>query len=242
MSVLQTTKRRLGQLRRGRSLYLFAVCVRDAIRYNPAGEQERYERRFADSHDPYGYERHAYERARYQRAAAMLDAFRGGRRFRRALEVGCHEGAFSELLLDRCESIVASDQSGVMLGRTEERFRERHHVEILQWNLCVDAVPGTFDLVVLMDVLECIHRPGALRAARNKMVDSLPAGGCLLVTNSTVNEGLEKAWWARFFLRGGRRINDFVARHPQLRMLQDFNESEHVLTIFEKEGTGTARQ
>lgn len=166
----------------------------------------------------------------------MLDAVRAGRRFQRALEVDCHEGAFTELLLDRCESIVASDQSPVMLRRTQERCRQRPDVEVLRWDLYTDPLPGTFDLVVLMDVLECVHRPRALRAARDKIVDSLPAGGCLLVTNSTVNEGLEKASWGRLFLRGGRRINDFLAGHPHLRVLQDFNESEHALTIFRKEG------
>ena len=129
-----------------------------------------------------------------------------------------------------------------MLRRTQERCRQRPDVEVLRWNLCTDPLPGTFDLVVLMDILECIHRPRVLSAARDRIVDSLPAGGCLLVTNSTVNEGLERASWGRLFLRGGRRINDFVARHPQLRVLQDFNESEHALTLFRKEpGPASAR-
>ena len=230
-------KSRAGQLRHGRSLYVFAVCLRDAIRYNPARAYEQYEERFSGSRDPYGYQKQPYEQERFERAAAMLDAFRGGRRFSHALEVGCHEGAFTELLLDRCESITATDQSPVMLTRTKERLRNWQHVRVLRWNLCTDPVPGVFDLVLLMDVLECIHRPGVFRNVRDKMVESLAPGGCLVVTNSTVNGDLERASWAGLFHRGGRRINDFVAQHPELHVLEDADENMHVLTSFRKGGT-----
>ncbi len=235
--IYRKAKIRAGTLKRGRSVYVFAVCLRDALRYNADRDYERHEERFSCDRDPYGYEVQPYEQGRFLRAAAMLDTFRGEGRFMHALEVGCHEGAFTELLLDRCESITATDQSPVMLRRAEERVGGSRNVVFLRWNLCTDPVPGVFDLVLLMDVLECIHRPGVLRAARDKIVESLSPGGCLLVTNSTLNEELETASWARLFNRGGRRINDFVARHPDLHVVEDANENVHVLTSFRKGGT-----
>lgn len=235
--IYRQAKSRASELQHGRPFNVFAVCVRDVIRYNPERDYERYEERFSGARDPYGYEKQPYEQGRFERAAAMLDAFRGGRRFSHALEVGSHEGAFTELLLDRCDSITATDQSPVMIRRTEQRLRAWQHVRSLRWNLCTDPVPGVFDLVLLMDVLECIHRPRVLRSVRDKVVESLAPGGCLLVTNSTVNDELEKAGWARLFNRGGRRINDFVAQHPQLQVLQHAEENRHVLTSFRKSGS-----
>ena len=41
--------------------------------------------------------------------ARMVDSVRGGKRFRNALEIGCAEGAFTELLADRCHSLLAVD-------------------------------------------------------------------------------------------------------------------------------------
>ena len=234
LDVYRKVKERAGQLRFGRSAYVFAVCARDAVRYKPSQDYELYEERFTTHPDPYGYESRPYERGRFEQSAAMLDAVRGEGKFARALEVGSHEGAFTEFLFPRCESIVATEQSPVMLERTAQRCRDQDHVQVRRWNLCVDTLPGTFDLVVLMDVLECIHRPGVLRGVRDKMVAAMEPGGHLLVTNSTLNQELENASWARLFRRGGRRINDFVAQHPHLRVLQDLDEHGHALTMFRK--------
>ncbi len=234
LGLYRKLKNKASEMRLGRSAYVFAVCARDAIRYEPSRDYEFYEERFTTHPDPFGYERQPYERGRFKEASAMLDAVRGDRQFVRALEVGCHEGAFTEFLVTRCEAILATDQSPVVLERAKERCRNQEHVEVRRWNLCVDAVPGTFDLVVLMDVLECLHRPRVLREVRDKMVDALNPGGYLLVTNSTLNPDLENASWARFFMRGGRRINDFVAQHPHVGVVHDLNEHGHALTILRK--------
>lgn len=218
----------------GRSAVVFAVCLRDAIRYRPGGRQS-YEDRFSSVTDPYGYKVQPYELGRYENVAAMLDEVRADSLFDRALEIGCHEGAFTQLLAPRCRAVVATDHSRAVLTRAQDQCREWDHVDLRRWDLCLDPMPESFDLVVVMDVLECIHRRGVVRAARDKVVELVAPDGYLLVTNSALNETLEKAWWAGFFLRGGRRINDFVARHPDLRVIQDVDEHGHAITLLRKQ-------
>src|SRR4051794_39631163 len=48
---------------------------------------------------------------RFTRESLMLDGVREGQAFPRALEIGCHEGAFTEYLASRCSSVLAVDFS-----------------------------------------------------------------------------------------------------------------------------------
>ena len=55
---------------------------------------------FTRCEDPWGYDTSEGQK-RLRRALGMLDAARGARRFRQALEIGCAAGAFTELLASR---------------------------------------------------------------------------------------------------------------------------------------------
>jgi len=63
------------------------------------------------------------EQARFHHAAELLDVVRGNTCFRKALEVGCAEGAFTEFLAPRCESLLAVDVSAAALERALTRRR-----------------------------------------------------------------------------------------------------------------------
>ena len=156
---------------------------------------------------------------RFARELAMLDAAGLGEGIPTVLEIGCAEGHFTELLAPRCRSLLAVDVNRVALDRARRRSRGRSNVEFRRWDLRSGPVLGQFDLVVATSVLEYFKSPRALRAARAKLVASLRPGGLLLVGNVQMAPSIEKAKWGRTLPRGARNVNVFIARHPQLELV-----------------------
>jgi len=189
--------------------------------------------------DPWGYLSQARQRERLSRAAQMLEEARRGAHFGKAIEIGCAEGAFTELLAPICESLLAVDFSTLALARAKERCRRWAHVHCEIWDLRRDQAPGRFDLVVLMDVLEFFYRPNELRAAREKIVDLLVPDGYLLVTCTRGNEVTESTWWSMRFFRGGKSISLFLAEHPALCVVASATEDFYVRTLYRKKVSDT---
>lgn len=170
--------------------------------------------------DPWSYTTSSLEILRHRGEAGMLDRVREIRRFGSALEIGCAEGVFTEILAERCDSLLATDFSEVALARARQRCQWGEHVTFAQMDLRNDPLPGNFDLIVAIHVLEYIKNPITLRRVRDKLVHGLRIGGYLLIGSCTGdNEFRERLWWSRYMLRGGRRINAFVLAHPQLTIM-----------------------
>src|SRR5207248_9949692 len=102
----------------------------------------------------------------------------------------------------------------------------------VQWDLRTQAIPGTFDLVVVAGVLEYFNRRSSLRDARDRLVDGVRPGGRLFVV-TTRSPGAEDSWWSRALPRGSR-INEYVARHPALSSLATEQASWYVIHLFRK--------
>lgn len=203
-----------------KSAYYLFLSIRDAMLDSPARGQAELDREFEPREDPWDYATVSYQKDRIRSEVEMLDAVRGKEPFGKALEVGCAEGMFTEKLAARCESLLAVDISCVALARAQRRLEGCEHVQFAHWDLRVDPMPGTYDLIVIIHALEYIRNPLYVRRARTKLVNSLRPGGHLLVGTMKVAEIYEEAWWSRFFLRSGKRINRFFARHPALRVVQ----------------------
>jgi 2-polyprenyl-3-methyl-5-hydroxy-6-metoxy-1,4-benzoquinol methylase len=232
---LRRLLRRIGFLRSGWNLSRTLVEIGRNTWATPA----RFEREFQQP-DPWGYFSKPRQQERLRRAAQKLEEVRSGAAFRKALEIGCAEGAFTELLAPMCESVLAVDFSALALARAKDRCRRWTHVRCDTWDLRRDLAPGLFDLVVVMDVLEFFYRPNELRAAREKIVDLLVPGGYLLVTCTRLNEVLESAWWSKQLLRGGKWISLFLAQHPALCVVATATEDFYVRSIYRKKSCDPA--
>lgn len=116
---------------------------------------ESFERLYAASPDPWGYDSSEYEREKYAATLAALD----GRRYTRALEVGCSIGAFTELLAECCAALTALDFSSRAVALACARLRERAHVSILEGSFPEQTPAGEWDLVVCSEVLYYLDRP-----------------------------------------------------------------------------------
>lgn len=207
---------RIGFLRSG---YYLLLAVRDAVKDSPAHGQAELNHEFEPREDPWDYASVSYQGDRIRSEVAALDSVRGAARFGRALEVGCAEGMFTEMLAPRCESLLAVDISSVALTRARRRLQGDERVHFAEWDLRVDPVTDTYDLIVMIHALEYIRNPLYVRRARSKLVNSLLPGGYFLVGTMKVAEIYEDAWWGRYFLRSGKRINNFFSGHPALKVV-----------------------
>jgi O-antigen/teichoic acid export membrane protein/SAM-dependent methyltransferase len=207
---------RVGFLRSG---YFLVRSIREAMQDSPASGQAELDEDFAPHEDPWDYATVSYQQDRIHREVEMLDAVRGTARFSKALEVGCAEGLFTEVLAPRCEYLLAADISSVALARARRRLQKHEQVQFAQWDLRIAPIPESYDLIVIIHALEYIGNPLYVRRARTKLVNSLRPGGYLLVGTMKVAEIFEDAWWGKYFLRSGKRINNFFAEHPEMKVV-----------------------
>jgi SAM-dependent methyltransferase len=203
-----------------RSGYYLLLAIREALLDSPARGRAELNHEFEPREDPWDYATVSCQRDRIRSEVEMLDAVCGASGFGNALEVGCAEGIFTEMLAPRCESLLAVDISRVALNRAKLRLSGHERIRFAEWDLRVDRMPDTYDLIVMIHALEYIRNPLYVRRARAKLVDALRPGGYLLIGTMKVAELYEDAWWGRYFLRSGKRINTFFAQHTALRVVQ----------------------
>lgn len=112
-------------------------------------EDTALERLHAEEEDPWGVDDRWYERRKRELVLSALPR----QRFRRAVEVGCSTGALAAALADRCDELVAVDQSSTAVARAAERLRDRSHVRVDRASLPEEwpAAAGC-DLVVVSEV------------------------------------------------------------------------------------------
>jgi len=92
---------------------------------------------------------------------------------------------------------------------------------------------GMFDLVVAMDVLDYLLRPGDLLRARGHIIRMMVPGGHLLVSTTKQSEVYATAWW-RGRIPRGRMINESVGSDARLRTVETRVTEAHTLTLFLK--------
>jgi O-antigen/teichoic acid export membrane protein/2-polyprenyl-3-methyl-5-hydroxy-6-metoxy-1,4-benzoquinol methylase len=232
-SVYRRLRSSLRRVQFARSSWYLVLALVDCIRDNWR-TSDSFNREFQRKVDPWGYAKWPCEQERHITAVEMLDAASKGERFGEALEVGCAEGIFTKPLATRCESLMAVDYSETALTRAREKLSGSEKVQFLKWNLRQDHLPGTYDLIAIMDVLSSFHRPKSLRAACRNLVEGLHAGGYLLVGDVRQSEVFESAWWGRILIRGAKQITASIGEHPELVMITTKTTDTHILTLFRK--------
>jgi SAM-dependent methyltransferase len=101
--------------------------------------------------DPWEFETSEFEQTKYARQLALL----GGRRYTRALELGCGAGAFTRFLTRQADQVVALDISPTAIARASTLEVSRAVVDfrvanIMEYDLSDE---GPWDLVVLSDTI-----------------------------------------------------------------------------------------
>lgn len=158
--------------------------------------------------DPWSFETSDYEQARCERLLALLS----GRRYHRALEIGCGSGYFTQFLAGIVESIVAFDIAPSAIARARAlradlpaavEFRVANAMDY-EWR-----ADGPWDLVVCSDT---IHYLGWLYPFFDvawftaELFAATRSGGCLLLSNSMVEIETEDKLLRPYFARTYRDL------------------------------------
>ena len=104
------------------------------------------------------------------------------RRFHSALEVGCSIGEMTRLLAPRCDAVLAVDLLEQPLIAARAACADQPWVSFLRMQVPGDWPDGTFDLIVLSEVLYFLS-PADIAAVADRSVDSLAPRGVVLLVN-----------------------------------------------------------
>jgi SAM-dependent methyltransferase len=221
--------RRIRPLRE--SVYLASETY--SLLTNRGDDPDACERDFSQR-DPWNFNSSPSELARFQRMRELVAPPFGALPWSSALEIGCAEGAFTELLAPYCRQLLCVDVSPTALERARSRREWNRDVIFENWNIRRKSPLGKFDLVVAACVLEYIVFPQEMRRMRNRLAGLLNPGGRLLVVSTRRNEVVEKAWWGRRLARG-RWINEPFVNHPGLSVIRHETGPTHTFTLLERQ-------
>jgi LmbE family N-acetylglucosaminyl deacetylase len=183
---------------------------------------EHFEALFAASPDPWGYEVGAYERDRFARTVAALS----GRRYTRALELGCANGALSEQLAPLCDALVALDTSTMALAHARARLAGAPHVSFSHARLPHQLPAGPFDLIVASDMLYYLGLRGVIALAAGLRAQAAPHARLLIasylgetetrLTGEMASEALiaMMGWWRRVHAERTAQLRIDVLEQP----------------------------
>ncbi|ANY06963.1 class I SAM-dependent DNA methyltransferase [Pseudonocardia sp. HH130630-07] len=162
------------------------------------GWGRRAQDRLLDRPAPYAIGADAYEQQKY---ATVMDTL-AGRRFDRALEVGCGEGALAARLVRHADILLGVDMCDAAVSRAGVRVP----AAVFGRRTLPHEMPvGTFDLIVCSDVLY-YWEPTTLRTGVATLLDRLRPGGTLLAYHRRTDFGQAgSAEGARGVAGGGPR-------------------------------------
>jgi len=184
-------------------------------------ERSYFEGLYDRDPDPWGFASSEYERDKYAHTLAAL----GGRRFGRALEVGCSIGVFTEQLAWRCRDLLALDVSEQAVAATAQRVRRRPWVRVERRTLPEEAPTGPFDLIVCSEVLYYWSET-LLAEGLDALSGALRPGGLLLAVHFTDR--------TRTYPLQGHRVHELVRCHPSLTPVHGEDRPHYRLDLLER--------
>lgn len=198
--------------------------------------RRKMNRVFGRGVDPYAYKKSPYE---ILRLSGMAEALGGGR-FKRVLEIGSAEGAFTEKLAEVSARVTGLELSPVALERSREAFRNKEGVRFLEADVRTWEPGGErFDAIVLGDVLYYLDKP-LVREEFEKVFGRialwLAPGGLLMLAHGFAGEAeraLRAGYRERFEGLGLRLVSERVLGEAEKE-----GDVRCLLSLLRKEGTG----
>jgi SAM-dependent methyltransferase len=128
--------------------------------------------------DPWDTATKWHDRRKYAVTVAGLPR----ERYRRCYEPGCSVGLLTRLLAERCDDVLAVDCVPEAVRAAADNLRDLPHVRVAEALLPADLPDGTFDLIVLGDLLYYLSS-GDLEALLDGLVARLEPGGDLVAVH-----------------------------------------------------------
>ena len=175
--------------------------------------------RYAASADPWGLAERWYEARKYAVAIALLPRQRYGTAF----EPGCSIGVLTGMLAPRCDALLACDAVPDAVASARARTTGLPGVRVEQRAVPGRWPPGSFDLIVLSEILYYFDDAG-LGQVLGLSLGSLRPGGQLLAVH-----------WRRpapDHPRTGDRVHEDLAAHPGLARLAGYRDPDFTAEVY----------
>lgn len=178
-----------------------------------------FDKLYASSADPWGFETRWYEARKYAVSLALLPAQRYGDAF----EPGCSVGVLTAQLATRCDRVLAADGASAAIDRASARTAGLPNVRVQQAVIPGDWPAGQFDLIVFSEIL--YYFAGAdLARVLDLGVAALRPDGTLLAVHwrHPVAE----------YPRGGDEVHQALAAQAGLARLAEHREADFLAEVY----------
>ncbi|MFD5112074.1 SAM-dependent methyltransferase [Streptomyces sp. NPDC058391] len=177
-----------------------------------------FEEMYRRGPDPWGLGERWYEHRKYDLTLAALPR----PRYRSAFEPGCSVGELTARLAVRCEAVLACDRIPGPVATAAHRNSAHPHVSVRELVVPDQWPDGSFDLIVLSELLYYFDEPH-LHRLLERALSALEPGGTLVTAhwNHPVAE----------HLRTGDEIAGTLAELPGLTLMTDLRDADFVLQI-----------
>ena len=199
-----------------------------------AGEHARefFDRLWADS-DPWALDTSELDQRRYERQLELLS----GRRYDRALEIGCATGSFTRRLAPLCDELDISEHA---IARARAAADAGDTVEYRIANVMELDLEreGSWDLVVLAETsyyigwLYPMFDLGWLAHSLNRATRS--GGRCLVADTISSDAGIMSPWLIRSYRALFRNVGYEIESEESMFGTKETVDFEIVLSLFRK--------
>jgi SAM-dependent methyltransferase len=206
-----------------------------------AGAEARrfFDELWSDS-DPWELEGSEFEQRRFERQLTLLE----GRRYPRALEIGCGGGSFTRLLAPLCTELVAIDVSERAIERARAASDPGGDVQYRVANVMELDLEreGAWDLVVLTETayyLGWLYPMFDLGWLAHSLHRATRPGGRLFLGNAIWaerEEGLLSPWLIYSYRDLFRNVGYRLDREETMRETKNTVEFEILMSLFVKSG------
>jgi len=180
------------------------------------GSRGAFEALYDASADPWDTlnPRLTYQERKYRTVMALLPQ---GRRFARALDLGCGLGTLSAQLATRADAVLGVDVAQAAVERARQRHGCIANLAFAQGDIA--DLPGTLggdcDLITIMDTLYYLPSTSdaALDDVAARIAAMLAPGGIVVLSNHLFAGGWDKATLL------SRRIDNAFCRSPRLQLV-----------------------
>ncbi|MFE7120568.1 SAM-dependent methyltransferase [Streptomyces sp. NPDC057654] len=182
----------------------------------PSTPASYFEELYRDAADPWHLAERWYEHRKYDLTVASLPQHR----YRRAFEPACSVGELTARLAERCDALLACDRVQSAVESASRRTRDLPHVEVRRLAVPEEWPEGSFDLIVLSELLYYFDTE-TLDRVLTRTVDALEPGGTVVAVhwNHRVSE----------HVRTGGELASLLASVPSLAVTGEHFEEDFVL-------------
>ena len=193
----------------------------DKERFTQTLPTDYFDRIYDKDIDPWQFETSDYEREKYR---ATLDSLPRPH-YRRALEIGCSIGVFTQALAARCDAVLAVDLAARALERARERCVGQPHAEFRLMRIPETLPDGEFDLILVSEV-GYYWSAGDLDRVLEFAAERLPSGGTLELVHWIISK--------HDYPQTGDEVHERAITCTAFRLLRDERPVPYRLTVLER--------